>query len=89
MAKWCITHWMTNTRIYHIYRWIVSRCNTPSMTWYERYWWRWIKCLWKTFEEFYKDMWESYYKHVEEYWEKNTTIDRIDVDWHYCQNNNR
>ena len=89
MKRTRVTHWMTNTRIYNIYRWIISRCNIPSMTNYEIYWWRWIKCLWKTFEEFYEDMWESYYKHVEKYWEKNTTIDRINVNWHYCKENCR
>lgn len=32
-------------------------------------------------------MGKSYISHVCEYWEKDTTIDRIDVDWDYCKNN--
>lgn len=34
-------------------------------------------------------MWQSYYKHIKQYWEKNTTLDRIDVNWNYCKNNCR
>lgn len=84
-----ITHWMSNARIYRIYRWIISRCKYPSMNVYKIYWARWIKCLRNRFEDFYNDMWKSYEEHVREYWEKNTTIDRIDVNWNYCRENCR
>ena len=80
------SHWMASTRIYKIYHWIVRRCNNINV---KNYWWRWIKCLWKSFEDFYKDMWEDYESHVEKYWESNTTIDRIDVNWDYCKENCR
>ena len=34
-------------------------------------------------------MWVSYKNHVDEYWEKDTTLDRIDVNWNYCKENCR
>lgn len=55
----------------------------------KNYWLRWIRCLRESFEDFYRDMWESYKDHVAKYWEKNTTIDRIDVNWDYCKENCR
>lgn len=41
----------------------------------------------KTFDEFLKDMWESFEQHVKEYWIRETTIDRIDSNWNYCKEN--
>ena len=32
-------------------------------------------------------MYESYLEHCNQYWERQTTIDRIDVDWDYCKEN--
>lgn len=77
-------------RFYNIYCWIVSRCrwtaSSESRRWYYD---KWIKCLWSKFEDFKNDMYDSYLTHVSEYWEKNTTIDRIDSDWNYCKENCR
>lgn len=79
--------WVKNMRIYTIrydiqwrVKWYVSRKN---------YYDKWIKCLWKSFEEFYNDMNDSYLEHVKQYWEKDTTIDRIDFNWNYCKENCR
>jgi len=83
------THWMSYTRIYHIWEGIAARCNNHKHKNYIHYWWRWIYVERENFEEFYKDMWDSYKKHINEYWEKNTTIDRINNDWGYCKNNCR
>lgn len=83
------THWMSRTRFYRIYRWIVSRCNLPSINTYKVYWWRWIKCEWNTFEDFYYTMYKSYNEHVKKFGERNTTIERIDVNWNYCIENCR
>ena len=49
----------------------------------------WVKNLWNSFEEFKNDMYESYVAHVKEYWERDTTIDRIDPSWNYCKENCR
>lgn len=74
-------HNMSNTRFYNIYMWILWRCNNPNEPMYKYYWWRGIKCHWKSFEEFMNDMLEWY--------NDTLTIDRIDVNWDYCKDNCR
>jgi len=92
---WCYnvnlktTHWMSTAKIYNIWTGIFYRCYNKEDNHYKNYGWRWIKCEWKTFEEFYEDMWESYEKHCKEFWEKNTSIDRIDNNWNYSKENCR
>ncbi len=66
-----------------------DRCNNPNCERYKNYGWRWIKCEWACFEDFYRDMWKSYEAHVKKYWEKQTTIDRIDVNGNYNKKNCR
>ena len=83
------THWMTWSKFYKKFRDIFSRCNNKNTDAYKNYWGRWIKCLWDSFEEFYNDMYESYLQHCKEFWERQTTIDRIDTDWNYCKENCR
>lgn len=75
------THWMHNTKIYKVFSSMKKRCNTPTDQSYKNYGWRWIKCLWNTFEEFYVDMWPTYRQWL--------TIDRIDNNWNYCRENCR
>lgn len=92
---WCLAkdkstkHGMSNSRIYKIYVWINIRCNNKNRDEHRLYWWRWIKNERKSFEEFYKDMWESYNEHVKLFWEKNTSIDRIDTNSNYNKDNCR
>lgn len=74
------THWMSRTPIYKVYSSIKSRCNNKNNPSYKDYWWRWIKCEWRTFEEFYEDIWKNYI-----IW--NSTIDRINNNWNYCKEN--
>ena len=54
-----ISHWMTWTKIYSVYRW--------------------IKCEWGTFEDFYKDMWPTYQEWL--------SIERVNNNWNYCREN--
>ena len=89
LVKRNTTHWMTNTRPFRIFQWMITRCNWKKGHEYHNYGGRWIKVEWNSFEEFWRDMWESYIEHVKKYWEENTTIDRIDFDWNYCKENCR
>lgn len=68
-------------KLYNVFSWIKSRCNNPKNKSYKNYWWRWIKCEWKNFWDFLRDMWEMYKEWLQ--------IDRIDVNWNYCKENCR
>lgn len=85
MSWW--NKWIYPSRFYDIYNWIKVRCNNKKSQNYKYYWWRWILYLRNNFNHFKEDMYESYLNHVEQYWEKETTIDRIDVNYHYCKEN--
>lgn len=83
-------HWESKTRFYHIFCSMVNRCNNPNDKAFKTYYWMyWVKCEWETYEDFKKDMYNSYLKHCRKYWEKDTTIDRIDFSWNYCKENCR
>lgn len=84
----CCKGWKSN-KLYKTYYWIIDRCTNDKSEYYYCYWWRWIKCLWASFEDFKKDMEDSYYAHEKKHWEEDTTIDRIDVNWDYCKENCR
>jgi len=73
------THWMTNSKIYKVYLCMKKRCNNIKNKDYKRYWGRGIKCEWKSFDEFYNDMFPTYKEWLE--------IDRINNDWNYCKDN--
>jgi hypothetical protein len=81
------THGMAHTRFNTIWKHIKSRCLNLNDNNFKIYGGRGIKCLWKSFEEFRDDMFESYSLHVEEFGEKNTSIDRIDNNGNYCKEN--
>mgnify|MGYP007030457251 CR=1 FL=1 len=83
-------HWdRTSNRLYRIYYWMKARCNNKNNHAYKNYWWRWISIEWNSYEDFKKDMEESYLKHCDEWTEKQTTLDRIDNNWNYCKKNCR
>lgn len=89
LTKAVTVHGMAYSRIYSIFRWIKIRCENKNNPNYRYYWLLWIKCLRKTFEQFRDDMYESYVDHVAKYGERETTIDRINVNWNYCKENCR
>lgn len=74
-----ITHRMSNTKIYNVFKWVENRCNNSNTKFYYLYGGRWIKCLWNSFEEFYNDMWDSYKEWL--------TLERINNNWNYCKEN--
>ncbi len=78
-----------NNKFYFTFSRIKSRCNNSKTSDYPRYGGRGIKCLWKSFEEFRDDMYESYQAHVKEFGEKDTSIDRRDNNGNYELSNCR
>lgn len=80
-------HGLSHTRFYHIFANLLQRCINKKHVAYSRYGGRDIKCLWKDFVEFKRDMYESYAKHCEKFGEKQTSIDRIDNNGNYCKEN--
>jgi hypothetical protein len=78
-------HGLTETRFYKIWSGIKTRCLNKNEANYKRYGEKGIKICdrWLKFENFRDDMYEAYLKHVKEFGEKNTSIDRIDNDGNY------
>ncbi len=87
-GKW-VKHNMCYTRFYIIFRNIRNRCEKTKDQAYHRYGARGIQCLWKSFQQFKDEMYESYQAHAKEFSERNTTIDRIDNNSHYYKENCR
>ena len=83
------THGMTRTRFYAIWGGILTRCYNKRRQCFKNYGGRGIKCSWKSFEEFYKDMFQAYLNHIEKMGINDTTIDRIDVNKDYSKENCR
>lgn len=86
------SHGMCYTRFNKIYRSMKNRCFSKSDPAYKNYGGRGITVCdrWKdSFKNFYEDMYESYLNHVKEFDEKDTTLDRIDVNGNYEPSNCR
>ena len=81
-------HGMAETRIYKIWVGMKDRCFNPKNTNYGK---RGITVCerWLKFENFRDDTYESYQKHVEEFGENQTSIDRINNDGNYEPSNCR
>ena len=82
-------HGLSKTRFYRIYRCMRNRCERKQELNYYLYGGKGIKCFWKSFEEFKKDMYKSYEIHVKRFGTKQTTIDRINSNSHYFKENCR
>lgn len=85
-----ITHGMRRTAFYGVWRNMKERCENKNNTAFRHYGGRGI-CIcnrWsESFNLFKEDMYESYLKHIDRYGEKQTTLDRIDVnDGYYPEN---
>ena len=72
------THGHSGSRVYQVWRGILSRCNNPKDPAFENYGGRRIAVEWASFEQFLKDMGEP---------EKGQWIDRINNNGNYsCEN---
>jgi len=92
MIEYNTTHGMYYTKIHRAWAGMKQRCGNKNIESYKYYGERGISVCdrWlNSFEFFLEDMGESYEQHVEEFGEKETTIDRIDVNGNYCKENCR
>lgn len=87
--KGALSHGMSYTRFYGVWRNMNARCKSKRLREYNFYAKKGIKVIWGSFQEFKNDMYVSYLKHVKEFGENNTSIDRIDSDSNYCKENCR
>lgn len=86
--KWCSKLVERNEHFYGKWANLRARTTIKSSSRYEQYGGRGISSdKWKYFIDFYDDMYESYLNHVAIYGEKETTIERIDVNGDYCKEN--
>lgn len=82
-------HGLAKTRFWSTYQNMRNRCIRKNIPAYKKYGAKGIKCEWQSFEQFRNDMYESYLEHVEDFGEKDTQIERIDVYGNYCKENCR
>ena len=84
-------HGFRKTRFYNIWASMRQRCNNESQINYNNYGGRGITYCkrWNLFENFMEDMYGGYKVHSERFGEKNTFIDRIDVNGNYEPSNCR
>ena len=80
-----IKHRFSNSRFYQIWRGMKGRCSNENLKEYKNYGGRGIKVCdkWIEFLNFKEDMYETYLKHVVDFGEKDTTIERVDVNGNY------
>lgn len=86
-----LRHGDSHTRFHDLWRDMRGRCSIPTKTSYKNYGARGISVCneWEVYEKFKSDMHKSYLKHVKMFGEKQTTLDRINVDGNYSKENCR
>lgn len=86
-----MTHGMSRTRFYRIWKSISNRCNGFTENTRRLYKNKGITMCsrWEEFGNFYQDMYESYTEHVKTHGESRTTLDRIDGSSGYRPDNCR
>lgn len=79
------THGMHKTRFHYVWQNMMRRCYKEGVKAYKDYGGRGIKVdpRWHDFINFRDDLYDKYLKHAEEFGEKQTTLDRIDVNKNY------
>jgi len=81
-------HGMTKTRFYNIWRGMFARVYKQPKK-YPHHRGLTVERRWRDFKNFRDDMYESYLRHVKEFGEKNTSIDRVDNGKGYSGKNCR
>jgi len=82
-------HGLKGTKFYKKWESMKERCNNPNCKNYPNYGGRGIKVSneWLDFNNFKKDMYDDYLKHVEIHGERNTTIERENNNLGYSKEN--
>jgi hypothetical protein len=85
------THGFCGTRFYTLWKAMNRRCSPKNIYDFDKYAGQGITVCdpWLKFENFLIDMYESYLKHVEEFGEKDTSLDRKDPKKGYSPENCR
>lgn len=81
------THNRSKSRFYKTYCSAKTRCENSNTPAFHNYGGRGIKFIFDSFEEFDKCLHDSYLKHVSEFGEDDTQLDRIDNNGNYEPSN--
>lgn len=84
-------HGLSRTKFHNTWRSIKQKCTQSKQVSYAIYGARGIGYdpKWESFDAFKDDMYDSYLQHVAEHGEKNTQIERADVNGNYNKENCR
>lgn len=80
-------HGMSGERFWSIWRGIQQRTKDKNFPKYKSYGGRGVKCEWRSYQDFKRDMYPKYLKKSDEIGEWNVSIERTDNDGNYCKRN--